>query len=447
MKTVVLACSFFILLLASFNCKSPTAPNGRGIRLTVADVSCTEAWLNLTASNVAFPVNLTIKSGSSVLFNSSISSSDSLIYIDSLLPNQTYTLQGYITTNNKQYTINQLTLKTMATTSSNFTWQLFTLGNYLTGNSSILYDVAIINDTSAWTVGEIYTNDSTGMYNAVHWDGKNCNVHKIPYFYQGQTFYHSIKSVLAFGSNNIFFCGNGVIYWDGTKYNPFSIPTSVWGPYQMNKLWGVNNQSVYVAGNGGNIIFYNGQTWEKQESGTNFDLYDIYSNDGKTIYASGGNFSNYDGVLLKGNNNWQTIKEGKIINSNELFNPYFAGIAKTVWVSSNNTVYFGGNLLYRYKLGQFELVKSLQGNYINGDVNGQYFGFISQIRGNGDNDIVMVGEGNTIRHFNGVRWNQLGMPYNYSSDYTWLAVSMKGNLIIAVGYSSTNAIIIVLKRQ
>ena len=175
MKTVVLTCSFFILLLTSFNCKNPTAPNGSGISLTVADVSCTEAWLNLTPNNITFPVNLTIKSSSSVLFNSSISSSDSVIYIDSLLPNQSYTLQGYYTKNpangsgNNPQTTNKVTLQTMDTTSSNYTWQLLTLGNYLTGNSSIIYDVAIINDTSAWAVGEIYTNDSTPDLSKLVW--------------------------------------------------------------------------------------------------------------------------------------------------------------------------------------------------------------------------------------------------------------------------------------
>ncbi|MBI3006249.1 MAG: hypothetical protein HYY49_12660, partial [Ignavibacteriales bacterium] len=39
------------------------------------------------------------------------------------------------------------------TTSHNFTWTIDTVGD---GNSSVLYDVAIINDTLAYAVGEIY---------------------------------------------------------------------------------------------------------------------------------------------------------------------------------------------------------------------------------------------------------------------------------------------------
>ena len=45
------------------------------------------------------------------------------------------------------------------TTSHNFTWQTFTFGEH---SSSTLYDVAIINDSSIWAVGEIYMNDSLG---------------------------------------------------------------------------------------------------------------------------------------------------------------------------------------------------------------------------------------------------------------------------------------------
>ena len=46
------------------------------------------------------------------------------------------------------------------TTSHNYAWQTFILGD---GNSSVLYDAAIINDTLIYAVGEIYLKDSTGQ--------------------------------------------------------------------------------------------------------------------------------------------------------------------------------------------------------------------------------------------------------------------------------------------
>ncbi len=144
---------------------------------------------------------------------------------------------------------------------------------------------------------------------------------------------------------------------------------------------------------------------------------------------------------------FHTIEEGRNIGDlSMLFHPYFDGLAKTVWVSKSGNVYFGGNALYVYRDNQTSEVKSLPGNQSNDNVSGKYFGFISQVRGSGENDIFMVGEGNTIRHFNGLKWRQLGLPYDFSSDYTWLAVSIKNNLVITVGYSSSQAIIMVLKR-
>jgi len=46
------------------------------------------------------------------------------------------------------------------TTSHNFTWTLQRLGG---ASGSVLYDVAIINDTLTYAVGEMYLNDSTGQ--------------------------------------------------------------------------------------------------------------------------------------------------------------------------------------------------------------------------------------------------------------------------------------------
>lgn len=91
-----------------------------------------------------------------------LNTKDTLLYIDSLLPNQTYKFKVVAnTTDNPQPTTNELTVTTMDTTSHNFTWQTFTFGDAGAG-SSVLYDVAIINENDIWAVDEIYMNDSLG---------------------------------------------------------------------------------------------------------------------------------------------------------------------------------------------------------------------------------------------------------------------------------------------
>ena len=61
----------------------------------------------------------------------------------------------------KQATTGPTPLSGPDTTSHNFLWTLDTLGD---GNSSTLYDVAIINDTLAYAVGEISVRNSIGGY-------------------------------------------------------------------------------------------------------------------------------------------------------------------------------------------------------------------------------------------------------------------------------------------
>ena len=52
-----------------------------------------------------------------------------------------------------QTEVRKLLLTTLDTTSHDFSWKTFTFGG---GGGSVLNDVAIVNDTLAYAVGEIY---------------------------------------------------------------------------------------------------------------------------------------------------------------------------------------------------------------------------------------------------------------------------------------------------
>jgi len=446
----------FVFLLTSCNTTEPPPPKPekpKVITLKLITKSCTEAFINVSAKDTILPARVTIKRDGKEIMKFYQTKGDTTVVDTGLTAGKTYTYQPLAELNGKEEAGEAIQVTTLDTTSNNFTWKTYTFGDPSSG-SSTLNDVAIINDTLIYAVGEIYMNDSTGQpdpfpYNLAKWNGRSWKLIKVPYYYQGQVFYHPIESLFAFGTDDIWFAGNGVIHWDGTKYNPIPIPSTVWGPYQINKIWGLSSENFYIVGNGGNIAHYQNGVWSKIESGTSEDLFDIYSYNGKDIYVAGGNFHDYSGILLDGNDgSFRTVEIGKNIGDlNQLFHPYFDGIAKTVWVSSTGAVYFGGNALYININGKTDEVKTLPGNHGRENVNGQYYGFISQIRGKDENEMIMVGEGNTIRYFNGVRWKQLGLPYDYSSDYTWLAVSIKKDMIVTVGYSRSKAIIMMLRRN
>jgi hypothetical protein len=70
--------------------------------------------------------------------------------------------------------------------------------------------------------------------------------------------------------------------------------------------------------------------------------------------------------------------------------------------------------------------------------------YTNRIRGNGSNDIFAVGDFGIAVHHNGIHWrvyNEIRLPSgNYES------LSVRGNIVIAVGWQGNRAIVAVGKR-
>ena len=265
-KLLLPICIIFVL---NYSCNT-TEPNNN-LQIDVEDVSCTEAWLKVTG-----------ETGSEVILNRddkevqsfTLTTSPQTIYDDLLLPKKTYTYQAII--NNE--TSSKITVTTLDTASSNYSWQTLTFGGAASSN---LQDVAIVNENDIWAVGTIFVFDSTGqvdsnIYNAIHWDGNTWELKRIPYYYQGQAYYHPIQSIYSFALNDIVFCGNGILHWDGMKFNEVLISSNVWGPYQINKIWGASSNNFFISGNLGKIAHYKNGSWQKIESGTELNINDIW---------------------------------------------------------------------------------------------------------------------------------------------------------------------------
>lgn len=219
---------FLLILLYTAGCNTteppdppPPPPPVPEITLELGDVSCTETWINLTTKDLTLPAELTLKqynpSGDSISKVLLLNTQDTLLYIDSLFPNQT--CQYLVSSIQHQVTSNELSVTTMDTTSHNFTFQSWTFG---TIGSSTLYDVAIISENNIIAVGEIMFADSSPngytTYNAVHWDGNQWTLHQL-YFItiQGRpdTGVYAARSILAFDEDNIWISSDSQI----TKWN------------------------------------------------------------------------------------------------------------------------------------------------------------------------------------------------------------------------------------
>jgi len=322
-----------------------------------------------------------------------------------------------------------LQVRTMDTTSNNWTFQTFTFGGG--GGSSVLNDVAIINDTLAFAVGEIYLKDSTTgqpdpqPYNLAVWNGSDWKLQKIPYYYQGQPFYGPIYSVFAFGAGNIWFGIGNMIHWDGQLFNSVELPPSVWGPHRINKIWGAGS-NLYIVGDGGSIARYDGGVWTKIESGTNTDIDDACGITNPTtgkveVYCAVTNFFQpADKRILR-------ITDGDKVDSVS----WSTGRdVVSVWTPDGSHLYACGDGVFENLAGTWREMKTGASIYTN------------CIRGNAPNDIVVVGGYGFIAHWNGASFR----IYPPAMDVIYTSVAITGNLIVAVGTTGAKAVVTIGRR-
>src|SRR5690606_37389250 len=167
-----------IILFTTCNTTEPPPEDTRKLTLTFEDASCIEAWININTENIQLPASINIFINDSISQISILNTKDSLLYIDSLLPNKTYKLKAA----SIDYGVmsSEISVTTLDTTSHNFTFETWTFGDI---GSSVLFDVAIISEDNIWCVGEINIADTSvngyTTYNAVHWNGSEWQLKRI----------------------------------------------------------------------------------------------------------------------------------------------------------------------------------------------------------------------------------------------------------------------------
>lgn len=424
-KIFYLIYSFIIILVQSCN---TTEPGKLKLEIVAEDVSCTEVWIEVKGQTGS---EVILKQDDNEVKEFTLTSSPQTVYNDSLLPNTNYTYQ--VVGNNELS--NRITVTTLDSTSHNFSWQTFVFGDADAG-SSILNDVTVINDSLIYAAGEIYKNDSLGQpdpqpYGIVQWDNITWLLKKLFYMdkdYQGNNLtiiLSNIRSILSTSNNEFWFAAGSVFYWNGiTSLADFSYRTLTPSGLQpgINKLWQNSSFELYGVGNSGSIIHYQYGKWNKIESGTDLPFQDIWGDKGEILaiasdkFGSGGQYL----ISLFGNTAEQIPT-----------NIPTAMSFSSIWFKANRKYFLAGNGVYtkRYLSDPIweldPIAKPLE----------TYF---YSIRGSGLNNIVTVGEGSYIAHFNGISWKVYNELRNSATRLTSVAVTEK--MIIAVGYKYLNGI-------
>jgi len=415
----------FLLFSASCNTTEPPPPDEQpnAIKLKLIDVSCTEAFINITASDTVLPVNITLKKDDINLFSFMLTQTDTTVIDTTLQPDLTYTYQTTAQIKGVEQKSDTLQVKTLNTTSHNFTWQTFTFGEPTAG-SSTLYDVTIIDENNIWAVGEIYMNDSLGnpdpdAYNAVHWNGINWELKRIYYYgVCSAVMYPPLMAVWAFNENNIVITNGGSIGWfDGTTVDlDCGVNPLLSGA--INKIWGMSNNDLYVVGNGGSIAHYQNGSWSKIESGTTSDIKDIWGNIDPVTQS----YKILAVAFSPGETRIFTINSNSAIDT--LNWPVNKGLG-SIWFDKFH-LFVSGSGVWKNKNNVWE------------KMNGVPDYFLNTIRGDKINNLFAVGWTVRMVHYNGVEWKEIpGIP----EEFNFESVAVKEKKVIAVGFSSSGGLV------
>ena len=429
--------------LFELNCTNPTSPPPtkeeppKAIKLNLLDVSCTEAFIKVTASDTVLPANITLKKDENALFNFTLTKTDTVVIDTTLEPGKTYTYQTVAQIKGTTEKSDTLQVKSLNITSNNYNWQKYYFGD---GASSIINDIAIIDENNIWAVGKIYMNDSTGKpgphaYNAIHWNGLKWKLYKFQFYtFCGQSSMGSYPASAIFVLNDsliVISSASQLTYVEEEKQiKTECIPISI----SINKIWGNSSHNFYLVGNNGNIVHYQHGQWIKIESGTNLNIHDIngFFNQftGKTeilCVADDPNFQGVSQVISIDEDNTT-----KFLNSNGI------GIAiSSIWFKPGIQYYIVGNGLYektyKHSASWVDLNKnrSITSN------------FMETIRGNGFNDIIVAGAFGEIIHFNGLQWKSLKQAATELSHGEYYRVAVKGNMVAAAGYNQNQGVILI----
>ena len=433
-KVYVIIAACFLFLFAACKDQLIIPPvYHQTVFLDTVLVEPTEVDLHLATSDSVHSGStlFQIRRDSVIIFSRVVQQKDTVIVDTGLLPSHVYRYKALRFTDSvKTDSSKPLSLRTMDTTSHDFTWEVDTIGD---GNNSILRDVAIVNDTLVYAVGEFYLRDSTGqfdplLYNLAKWNGREWSLRRVSIPFRGFTITPALYGIFAFSQNQIWLTGGLAIYGDGNNWTTCDVRLITgFDSLSFTKCWGATPSDMYFVGLHGGIAHYDGTTWQKQESSTDVDLTDVCgSPDGSIVWTCG--FKECcPGTFLFRNigNGWQLVRDGSslefTIKSDSLsgtFTSIYANSSKKVYVCSSAGIYEASSKT----IGEAKRLSF---------TSSWFPGFPNRLRGNGVNDFAIVGDYAMIAHYNGSTWRYFSQLRGDNERLTGL--SQSGNLVVAVG--------------
>ena len=189
-----------------------------------------------------------------------------------------------------------------------------------------------------------------------------------------------LPGVWGSGPSDVWVDGEGgiVLHWNGTTWTAVPSGTTEF----LSVPWGTGPDDVWVVGSAGTIIHWNGSAWSASASGTTDPLFGVWGSRADDVWAVGerGTILHWDGSI------WSPVASG---TSYRLWR---------VWGTGPNDVWAPG-------------ISATTGTGVIVHWNGSIWSPVSAVvpdsaigvHGTGPNDVWVVGAG--IAHWNGSQWN------------------------------------------
>ena len=303
------------------------------------------------------------------------------------------------------------------TTSHNFIWEIDTL-------PGTIFDISGLDENNVWLVGEFQEIDpltgETMKYNFGYWNGEKWNLKSVIY----RTPFYGIH---VFDKRNIWITfGVGIIvHWDGKNWKEYHLRNN--GVLSEDdggllKIWAVDTNNIYFIGYKGCIVHYNGSSFTKMESGTDIMLTHIFGLDQDHIWVVGddGGLDGGQSVLLFFNgHNWITKYHRFYEDNTPPQNAY-----KGIWADQDSLILVN---LWGY---WHESIKTGKGRQEHISI--LPAGYPRDFFANNRNDLFMVGDFQTIHHYNGISWNSY-IPFNRNSHNTFWTGTFLSKHVVFIG--------------
>ncbi len=420
----------FAFLIFISGCEKDTAPllsRQPELSLTAEDFTCTEAWLRVQAGNLLGWDVLKVSRDDSVIYTGRPGPADTLLYDAGLLPSRQYSYRASLLRNHNLMKEKALfSITTLDTTSHEFDWEVIEFPSPY--GSGTFFDAAVINENDIWACGEI--NASGGPYNAVHWDGQQWELKRIPFIGTCSAVdYPPIRAIWAFSEDNILFTNGGAIakYNGSATYLDCGMNALLDGA--IGKIFATDPSNVYAVGGVGTIVHYNGSSWQKLYSGTALNIYDIWGDvnplTGKT-------------EILAVASSWPgSVGEVQVLSIHDYrVTPVsVAGLAPAMtdlWFVPGKRYYVVGDGVYYTRKPGEPWVHETEFPSL----------FKCGIRGQGINDIIIVGAFGLVSHFNGLTWHHYMGKELSLFDGVYGSLAYKESIMVAVGQKGVNGIIL-----